>query len=149
MSRLPPATPMAKPIANDNPTVTVLLIAFLPHDPVKLFKKIYAFCGCSRLQSNCIPEVVPFEPLGLSRAQTSRVDTPVLTRLFGRLGATAAAVTLAAAEKCALAGRGMIILARHRHQIWQLRRKTRLRTHAVSRVSQPRRKAPVRMLAGV
>src|SRR6266436_9714306 len=30
MNRLLPATPMASPIANDNPTVTVLLIAFLP-----------------------------------------------------------------------------------------------------------------------
>src|SRR5882762_9480666 len=30
MNRLPAATPMASPIANDNPTVTVLLITFLP-----------------------------------------------------------------------------------------------------------------------
>src|SRR6266849_8080439 len=49
ISRLPPATPMASPIANDNPTVTVLLIAFLPACTTQrsYSRTLSVFRGCS------------------------------------------------------------------------------------------------------
>src|SRR6267378_5122644 len=65
MSRLPPATPMASPIANDNPTVTVLLIAFLPHvRPGEAVREHpFVFFARSRLRRHSIPEVLLFELL--------------------------------------------------------------------------------------
>src|SRR5260370_8469233 len=65
MNRLTPAAPMASPIANDNPTVTVLLIAFLPYArPGEAVREHYLFFrGRSRLQLHCIPEDCLFELL--------------------------------------------------------------------------------------
>src|SRR5260221_9319774 len=65
MNRLTPAAPMASPIANDNPTVTVLLIAFLPYArPGEAIREHYLFFrGRSRLQLHCIPEDCLFELL--------------------------------------------------------------------------------------
>src|SRR5258708_28885302 len=65
MNRLTPAAPMASPIANDNPTVTVLLIAFLPYArPGEAVREHYLFFrGRSRLQLHCILEDCLFELL--------------------------------------------------------------------------------------
>src|SRR5258708_34130253 len=65
MNRLTPAAPMASPIANDNPTVTVLLIAFLPYArPGEAIREHYLFFpGRSRLQLHCIPEDCLFDLL--------------------------------------------------------------------------------------
>jgi hypothetical protein len=41
-SRLLAAMPTATPTANDNPTVTVLLMAFLPREAAKLFETVFA-----------------------------------------------------------------------------------------------------------
>src|SRR5258708_4657809 len=65
MRRLTRAAPMDSPIANDNPTVTVLLIAFLPYArPGEAIREHYLFFrGRSRLQLHCIPEARLFELL--------------------------------------------------------------------------------------
>src|SRR5260370_22977710 len=65
MNRLSPAAPMASPVANDIPTVTVLLIAFLPYArPGEAIREHYLFFrGRSRLQLHCIPEDCLFELL--------------------------------------------------------------------------------------
>src|SRR5258708_35199247 len=65
ISRLPPAIPMASPIANDNPTVTVLLITFLPARTTRrsCLRTFVRFFARSRLKRHCIPEVLLFELL--------------------------------------------------------------------------------------
>jgi hypothetical protein len=73
---------MASPIANDNPTVTVLLIAFLPYArPSESYIENISpfFRGRSRLQSNCILKIVLF---GTAKPAPYELAASALQRLL-------------------------------------------------------------------